>query len=246
MAWSTRYNRLIILFILIIIVASTMLCYSNPDSGSAVKNKKEPPEVELDRLYLGNFYLLPDPPGDGAGNFTKLSALNQTTFSHNISDRKFNQDIKPRLRLWLDAFGTQGITLEFELTFQAVEDQTLLPNKVYRIVFKNYTTQGLPGQEYVNLTYTKYDGEPFDIKSGADNWAGVYLTIRRIDNKKDADLRILTGAGGKISYVKIPYDQTLSSYQYEEEDNSSTPGFAGGYLVLSITTIIFVTSFKKH
>ena len=113
-----------------------------------------------------------------------------------------------------------------------------MTGKLFRAKFGNYTTTGDQGGEFVNLTYTKYNGEPFDIKSGADNWCAVYLTIRRMDKLEDADLDIYTGAKGKISYVKIPYDQTLSSYEHENEENNATPGFLGGCVILALMVVI--------
>jgi hypothetical protein len=226
--------------IFIIIIIFTSLCTST-DSSSEKQENHEPPEVEYDTLYIGTDYLLPDPPGPDKNNKTELLANNKSTFGHNIRDRKYNDQIDPSIYLWLNTKGKKGLSLEFEITFQMVEDNTVKPDKKYKISFDSYVTKGNSSLEIVNLTFSQYDGKPFDIKYGNDNWCMVYLTISRIDNKTDSKLLVFSGANDKISYIKIPYDRTLSSYEYEKEkekDNKNTPGFSIGYGIAAFVTLL--------
>ena len=235
-----RRSRVVIC-ILIILSSATTLCYSNESSEDF---EYEPlKDQHLDTLYFGTQYFLPYPPSSGESNKTTISALNRTTFSHNLRDRKFNSKIKPELNLWLDAAGTKGIELEFEINFQAVEDLTELPDKTFKITFQNYTTNGSLDGEVLNLTYLNYEREPFDIKSGADNWCLVYLIIRRTDNITGSKVTLYCGAEDRVSNIKIPYSQTLSAYNYEQEkdnDMDSTPGFTGLSFLFAIVLLISI------
>ena len=127
-----------------------------------------------------------------------------------------------------------------------MEDRTLLPEKTYKILFKDYTTSGSITGENLKLIYTKYEGKTFDIKYGNDNWCAVYLTIIRTDNETASKLDVYAGAENKTSQITIPYDKTLSAYEYEqekkkEEENKSTPGFGldQGVIALGVLLIIF-------
>ncbi len=246
---QSKLNLRILILLLIVILILTTLCYGSDDKNESTKNKNPPPDVELDKLYLGKSYLLPDPPGSAPANKTELPAMNHSTFTHNIRDRKFNDKLKPELRLWVNTQGTKGIRLEFEIGFQAVEDNTIIPNKRFKILFSNYTTQGTIEPEYINLTFLKFDGAPFDINPGVENWCSVYLTIRRTDDMTNSKLYIFTGAEGKISYIIIPYDRTLSSYEHEKEDESeNTPGFGlelvGTAIIISSIIYFYTRNYK--
>jgi hypothetical protein len=242
-----KFNFYVLISILIFVLTITALCNGNDDKGESVNNKKTPPDVELEKLYLSKYYLVPNQPGDDSTNKTEILAMNQSTFSHNIRDRKFNEKLKPKLKLWVDAHGKSGIKLEFEIGFQAVEDNTIIPNKNFKIIFPNYTTAGNQEPEYINLSFLKFDGEPFDIQPGADNWCSVYLTIKRTDELTNSKLQVYTGANGKNSYIIIPYDKTLSSFDQGAEDESgNTPGFEFETVVIAIFILITIYFYQSQ
>ncbi len=198
------------------------LCISN-NTSSSENNDKYVPQEDLEFLYLSSSkYLLPEPPGDDSKNKTELTAGKSTYFSHNLRDRKFNEALNPELDLWLDAHGKNGLVLRFEIGFQVWEDETLIEGKFYKIIFKNYTTTGATGGENVKVAFLEYDGVPFDIKYGTGNWASIYLMINLTENVSaaSASVDIICGAGGKISSIKLPYDQTLSGFEHEQNKNN--------------------------
>ena len=98
-------------------------------------------------------------------------------------------------------------------------------------IFENYTTKGSSSSELIQLTSTKYEGTPVDIKA-AEYGGNVSVMIWRTDNIEDVDLQIYCGAEGKISKIRIPYDKSLSSTQKDKEDE--TPMDSGILLIIAI------------
>ena len=147
--------------------------------------------------------------------------------------------------LWLDSHGKADRSLSFEIGFQAWEEDTLIEGKFFKILFNNYTTIGNPYGENISMYYFKYDGEPFDLKSGSTNFAAVYFSITLTDTGNSDKIDIYTGADGKASFIKVPYDTTLSAQaQKDNNDNNSTPGFTLGS-VLIILVIVFLIRHSK-
>ena len=231
---------------MIFILISTSLCITN-DQSTTDNGTGSAPDKNLDTLYLGKNYLLPDPPGSDKANKTELSALNKTIFGHNIRDRKYDKKLEPELHLWLNAHGRRDIKLKFEIVFQAVEDNIPLPGKTYKILFENHTTNGTTGPFNLRVPFIDYNGKPFDIKSGADNWCIVQLVIKRTDNVTDGELTIYTGAEDRISYIKLPYNQTLSAYNrdLEEKDKNATPGFEINAVLLTLVAVAIILFYHK-
>jgi hypothetical protein len=221
-----------LIIIILILLVSTSLCTSNNDTAGSVDNNSSTPDLELEKLYIGKYYLLPNKPGDDSTNKTELLANNHSIFGHNIFDRKFNDKLDPELNLWLEDLGAPGMILECELQIQAVEDSTEITGKKFSIIFENFTTTGEPAPYYVKLEFKNYQGEPFDIKSGKDTWASLILILRRVDSESESKLMIYCGAGGKASYLITPYDQTYSKYRADnEKEDNGTPGFGGGLVI---------------
>lgn len=239
---NSTWLWLISLALIFLTIIST-LCVGNDNSDNDSKYDYEPPDQELEKLYLSENYLLPQPPSHDSNNKTELLAQNRTIFGHNIRDRKFNNKITPELNLWINSHGRSGIELEFEIVFQAVEDNTLLPHKTFKILFENYTTNGSTENENLMPAFIKYDGKYFDIQYGNENWSSIYLKIQRTDNFTDTIVDIYFGSEQKVSYIKIPYDKTLSFYEYEkekEEENQATPGFTAIQVVLVLGILISI------
>ncbi len=245
---KSHWSKLILGAIIFVLIF-TSLCYGNTDNESDTEDYTPSlSKQQLSTLYLGTAHLLPDPPGPDKMNKTELSAQNQSVFGRNILDRKFNSKMKPGLNLWFDAHGKKGIQLEFEISLQAVEDSTVLPDKTYKIRFKNFTTQGAAGVQNLNITYLDYQGKPFDIKYGAENWCSVTLIIKRMDNITDTKLTIYCGADNKISNITLPYDRTLSAHDYEKEKEDSenaTPGFNSVEIIISVTILMIFFQIKN-
>jgi hypothetical protein len=230
-----------LIIIILILLVSTSLCTSSHDTAGSEENNNSTPELELEKLYIGKYYLLPSKPGDDNTNKTELLANNQSIFGHNIFDRKFNDKLNPELNLWLEDLGVPGMILECELQIQAVEDSTEITGKKYSIIFENFTTAGEPAHYNVKLNFKSYQGKPFDIKSGKDTWASLTLIIRRVDSESDSKLMIYCGASGKASYLITPYDKTYSKYKSENEaDDKGTPGFGGGMAIASIVVLVVI------
>jgi hypothetical protein len=232
---------------MVLLVVLNSLCVSNESSGSE-KSDYKPSFEDIDKLYLSNGpYLLPEPPDKDPKNKTTLQPGDILYQGHNLRDRKYNPDLKPSLDLWLDTHGQKGLVLQFEIGFQAWEENTLIDGEVYRIVFNNYTTIGAAGGENAIVTFREYVNEPFDIKYGADNYASIYLMINFTENASASSIDIYSGASGKISLIKLPFDQTLSWYESEQkkkDDNDNSPGFTGGVLIISAVVLIIIFSIK--
>ncbi|MCK5561330.1 MAG: hypothetical protein KAJ51_12075, partial [Thermoplasmata archaeon] len=196
---------------------------------------------DLGKLYLSKSqYLLPNPPGAEATNKTELDPGKPTYFSHNIRDRKFNENLIPELDLWLDAHSQAGIELQFEIGFQAWEDNTLMDGKFYKIKFNNYKTTGAEGGENAKVTFLEYDGEPFNIKYGNDNWASIYLMINISKNATKTSVDILCGAGGRTSFIRLPWDQTLSQYESDKNQDDDDNGSLCMFSLIFVLIIMVV------
>jgi hypothetical protein len=234
--------------LLIIIITLTTLCVGNNSNDDDEKKYDNiNPDEHLELFYIGANYLIPDPPDAGSENITELSALDQKSFGTSIFDRKFNNDFTPELHLWLDTNDKEGLRLEFEIFFQAVEDNTILPDKNFKALFESYTNNNISGVKYSNISFIEYAGEPFDIKPGAENLCHVTLTVKRTDNITNSIVHIYVGAENKTSFIRIPYDQTYSAYEYareqdREKDKKSTPGFTAIQLVV-VTSIALLFHF---
>lgn len=251
-----RPNRIIwISIILLLLIIFNLLCVSNNSSYSQTDNNKT--DKSLGTLYLSkSMYLLPLPPGDASENKTELTPGKLAVFSHNIRDRKLTENLKPELNLWLDAHGKAGLILQFEIGFQMWEDNTLIEGRFYKILFNNYTTTGIgiAGLENAKVIYRGYEGEPFDILSGSKNFAAVYfkvnLTINSTTSTSTVD--IFCGAWDKISFIQLPYDQTLSAYKHDQDkdnDDNGLPGFDGGILIITLVglvTLYFVFRYPRN
>jgi len=243
------YWKFCIALLLIIIMTLTSLCLGDESSNDANSKKKldEIPKEELKILYLARPTMRDTPPGNDKSNQTELSAENQVIFGQNIFDRKFDDKIKPELNLWLDTNGKKGIKLEFEIYFQAVEDSTLLPNKYFKAIFSNYTTNGTTDIIYLRREFLKYEGTPFDIKSGSENWCSVTFKISRTDNATDSKLHIYHGAENRVSFITIPYNETQSSHEYEQEkDEEPTPGFIGTNFIIILLVVCIILYIQKQ
>jgi hypothetical protein len=237
--WTETGTVILVLFI---ILNSLTFCFFNLGLAESV-------DEGLDTLFLSKYYLVPERPGDDPSNYSTLSAENTISFGHNIRDRKLDRSIIPELNLWLDDGGNAGIELEFEIRVQAVKDNTVVPDKSFWMLFKNYTTIGKSGPQPVNIGFINYAEETFDIDKGMDNWAIFTLTIQRTDNLTGSDLRIYHGADGKASYLKLPWNQTLSKFEYENEknDDNDVPGFELALFAFAFIVIIaFVQILKSH
>jgi hypothetical protein len=241
------------LVLLMVLVFITGGCIS-PDPATAEDNGSN---QNLEILYLSSSrYFVPEAPGPEEVNKIELTTAKSLTFSHNIRDRKYNSKLTPYLNLWLDAHGKSGLNLSFQVGFQAWEEDTLITDKKFEILFENYTTKGFLVGEKVELQYQKYQGVPFDIKAGASNWSTIYLTINLTDTsltsgKDEIGVDLYTGADGKASYIKIPYDQTLSAYKHKKdnEDDGSIPGFNTPTVIIALlatlTLIVYFRYFQK-
>jgi len=233
--------------VIIVIILFMSLCISSDNSNSNASNDNTASN-QLNILYLSkSMYLLPTPPETDELNKTELTSAKSLIFGHNIRDRKFNKDLAPELELWLDTHGKSGLVLTFELGFQAWEDETLVKGKFFKILFENYTTTGAKAGENAKVSYAGIEGEPFDIKYGSDNWCAIYFKVNLTGNISGTGVEIYCGAEGKISKIKIPYDQTLSAYIHgEDSDGDSTPGFQGGFIIiiLGALTVIYKVFLK--
>lgn len=233
----------IVAMFLVVIVILNVLCFSNNSSDSA-NTDRAPTNQNIDKLYLSrSVFLLPNPPDDDPSNKTTVAPGKTITFGHNLRDKKYNKDLTPELDLWLDTHGQKGLVLQFEIGFQAWEDDTLIDGEVYGVVFENYTTVGVVGIEHALVPYREYINEPFDIKHGSKNWASIYFMINFTENSSASSIDVHCGAGGKTSFIRLPYDQTLSAYEHEQskdKDEDNTPGFTGEMLILSIFGLIII------
>jgi hypothetical protein len=238
-----RWIKSLTFFLILILVLNYLfVTIAALNNGSNQDTNNKP----LNIFYLSKSqYLLPYPPGDEATNKTELSTSQGLVFTHNIRDRKFNTELMPELDIWLNANGKAGLTLTLELGFQAWEQDTLIEGKFYRILFKNYTTSGLSGIENAKITFDKYVGEPFDISYGSD-FAAFYLLVNLTDNtSKPRTVEIYCGAGDKTSYIKLPYDKTLSSTEDKEnKDDQSSTCFS--WLILITVPTITLTIYLKN
>jgi hypothetical protein len=186
-------------------------------------------------------YLLPTAPETSELNKTELTTAKSLIFGHNIRDRKFNSDLASELELWLNAHSKSGLVLNFELGFQAWEDETLVKGKFFKILFENYTTTGAKAGENAKVSHAAIVGEPFDIKYGSDNWCAIYLKLNLTGNTSSTIVDIFCGAEGKLSKIKTPYDQTLSSYIHgEDSDGDNTPGFLGGFIIIILGALAVI------
>lgn len=238
------------IFLMLIITLTTLCVGNNSTDDNEKKYDNINPDEHLELFYIGANYLIPDPPDASSENITELSALDQKSFGTSIFDRKFNSDFTPELHLWLDTNGNEGIKLEFEIFFQAVEDNTIIPEKNYKALFKNFTNSGTSGVKYLNISFNEYKGEPFDVIPGAENLCHVTLTVKRTDNITNSIVYIYVGAENKTSFIKIPYDQTYSAYEYareqdKEKDKKSTPGFTASELVIVSSVALLFYFFIK-
>jgi hypothetical protein len=225
--------------VFITLIFFTTLCISNNSTNNNQTNGEEPIQ-NLEILYLNSIYLSPTKAGIEESNKVELTATKNLSFSHSIRDRKFNKNLKPEIMLWLDSHGKANLKLRFEIGFQAWEEDTLIEGKFFKILFNNYTTIGNPYGENISLSYLRYDGEPFDIKSGSTNFASVYFSISLNNTGNSDKIDIYTGADGKASFIKVPYDNTLSaSAKNDDNGGDSTPGFTLESLLL-ILVIFFI------
>jgi hypothetical protein len=226
------------LWVSIIVVLFIVISTLNLTTLSSVSEKDD----DLGKLYLSKSqYLLPNPPGAEAANKTELEPSKPIYFSHNIRDRKFDENLNPALDLWLDAHSQAGIELQFEIGFQAWEDNTLIEGKFFKIKFNNYKTTGAAGGENAKVTFLGYDGEPFDIKYGNDNWASIYLMINISKNAtKKTSVDILCGAGEKVSFISLPWDQTLSQYDSDQDQDGDDNGSLCGFSFIFVLIIMVV------
>ena len=239
MDMNEKHHWLWVLSVIIVaLVFSSSLCISSNSANNQKTNEKTPSQ-DLEILYLNGIYLSPTKGGIEEFNKRELTSTKNLTFTHSIRDRKFNKDFKPEIMLWLDSHGKTNLKLGFEIGFQAWEDDTLIEDKFFKIIFANYTTSGNPYGENVSLSYLRYDGTPFDLKSGSNNFAAVYFSISLEDTGKSDKIDIYTGADGKASFIKVPYDKTLSSVSNKNgNDNDSTPGFTLEWVLIVLIIII--------
>ncbi len=243
--WSWYFSILLILILFL-----NGQCLAN-STLKQTRGNNDTPDGPLNIYYLSiSKFLSPTPPAKSNSNKTELTVSQPLIFTHNVRDRKFDDQITPELNLWLDSRNKKGLEIKFELGFQAWEDDTLIKDKFYKILFKNYTTIGATGGENVRLHYLKYDGETFDIKYGTNNFCSIYFMINLTDNPTpSSSVDIYCGAWGKTSYIKLPYNQTLSAYEFEKEKNEKTqptPGFLVElFFAALIATMAIYTLFQK-
>jgi hypothetical protein len=147
-----------IVFILSSIFNTPVLTTNNSRASTTTSDQN------LGLLYLSQYYLVPDKPGADSTNKTELLASSQTTFGHSIHDRKLDTSILPELYLWIGDDGKKGLELEFEIHVQAVEDKIVLPEKNYKMLFKNYTTLGRTEPYLITIEFINYLGKTFDVK----------------------------------------------------------------------------------
>jgi hypothetical protein len=234
-----------ILALLILILASI----TDPFSVSNIaRSDSTTNETELDILYLhgrsdGGTLLQPYSPGDSAKNYTLINSTQERKFGHNILDRKYNSNLKPEVNIYINSFDKTGMILNFKIEFYLFEGNTLLTEPVATAIFSDYTTKGSLLPELIELRSSKYDGEPVDIESTGGFGASVRLTVWRTDNMEQHDVKILCGANEKVSWVRIPYDRSLSSTRKNGED--STPMDSGLLLIVAICSYCFLTYYRK-
>jgi hypothetical protein len=66
-----------------------------------------------------------------------------------------------------------------------------------------------------------------------------------LDNETVGKLTIYHGADGKASLIQLPWNQTLSKYEYEQDKNDNdSPGFGLQIVTLSFIAIIFSLYFS--
>jgi hypothetical protein len=242
------FKTWIVAIFLVALAFFNILCFSDNSTDSA-STVDEPSDQNIDKLYLSrSAFLLPNPPDDDPMNKTTIAPGSTATYGHNLRDRKLNKDLNPELDLWIDTKGQSGLVLHFEIGFQAWEDDTLMNGQVYNIEFENYTTVGGSGPEHATVPFIKYIGEPYDIKHGSKNWASIYFSINFTENSSASSIDILSGAGGKTSFIKLPFDQTLSAFEHEQskdKDKNNTPGFTGELFIVSFVAIIALIALFK-
>ena len=234
-----RIKFISIFFIFLLLILSSIFCPA-PAAEHNSRASTTASEQNLGLLYLSKYYLIPGKPGDDPSNKTELPAADQTIFGHSIHDRKLDTAILPELDLWVNDGGRKGMELEFEIQVQAVEDKTVIPEKKYKMLFKNYTTQGRAETYQIKIEFINYLGKTFDVKYGKEDWVNIALVIKRLDNETGNKLLIYHGADGKASFIQLPWNQTLSKYEYEKDKNDNdSPGFGFQIVVVSFIAIIF-------
>ena len=235
-----------ILALIILIIAS----FNNqfPVSDNASSNSTTT-DNDLDILYLhgrsdGGTLLQPYAPGDSAKNYTVVNTTHTRKFGHNILDRKYNSELKPEVNIYIDSYDTPGMILNFKLEFYLFEDNALATEPVATAVFNNYTTKGSLLPEFVEIKSTEYEGKPADIGSSGGFGASVRLSIWRTDELKDDNVKLHCGVDGKVSWIRIPYDRSLSSTKKNDDD--STPMDSGLLLILAISSYCLFTYYRKN
>jgi hypothetical protein len=235
-----------ILALMVLILASLTDPFSVSKSASS---DSTPTETELDILYLhgrsdGGTLLQPYSPGDSSKNYTLINSSRDRKFGHNILDRKYNSNLKPEVNIYIDSFDTPGMILNFKIEFYLFEGNTLLTEPVATAVFSNYTTKGSLLPELIELKSSKYEGEPVDIESTGGFGASVRLTVWRTDNLDQSDVKVLCGSEGKVSWIRIPYDKSLSSTKKNGED--TTPMDSGLLLIMAICSYCLLSYYRRN
>jgi hypothetical protein len=239
--WATAILALIIL--IIAIFNNPFSVSDNASSGSTTT------DTGLDILYLhgrsdGGTLLQAYAPGDSAKNYTVVNTTHARKFGHNILDRKYNSELRPEVNIYIDSYDTPGMILNFKLEFYLFDGNTLATEPVATAVFSNYTTKGSLLTEFVEIKSTEYEGKPVDIGSGGGFGASVRLTVWRTDDLKNNDVKLHCGADGKVSWIRIPYDRSLSSTK--KNDDNSTPMDSGLLLIVAISTYCIFFYYRRN
>jgi len=243
----SKYIWVIAIFcLLILILAIFTNPFSSTDNTSSVSAATD---TELDILYLhgrsdGATLLQPYAPGEAARNHTILNTTHARKFGHNILDRKYNSGLDPEVNIYIDSFDTPGLVLNFKIEIYMFEGNTLLTEPQAVAIFSNYTTKGSLLPELVEIKSTEYDGKPVDIESGGGFGASIRLTIWRTDGFKNDNVKIYCGADGKVSWIRIPYDKSLSSEK--KDDDESTPMDSGLLLIMAISSYCLFVYYRKQ
>lgn len=235
-----------ILALVILIIASfnnPLSVSDNASSGSTTT------DTDLDILYLhgrsdGGTLLQPYAPGDSAKNYTLVNTTHTRKFGHNILDRKYNSELKPEVNIYVDSFDTPGMVLNFKLEFYLFKDNALATEPVATAVFSNYTTKGSLLPEFIEIKSTEYEGQPVDIGSSGGFGASVRFTVWRTDGLKDDYVKFYCGADEKVSWIRIPYDRSLSSTKKNDDD--STPMDSGLLLILAISSYCIFFYYRRN